>query len=115
MAHYVKNADLLAEIIKSKEQNKLTPLAVQMLYKIVKGLSRLHNYKYPQDLEDCIQSGMEQVTMYWRNFDPNKSTNAFAYFTQVLKIGSTRGFNELRVLKESERVSLSEDGGIFNL
>lgn len=35
--------------------------------------------------EEMIADGIENSLMYINNFDPNKSNNPFAYFTQIIK------------------------------
>ena len=47
--------------------------------------------------------------MYWKNFNPEKSTNAFAYFTQIVKNGFTESFNKLHPISEANTVSLSDE------
>lgn len=114
MAIYVKNKDLLAEIIKSKEQDQLTSKAMEMLMKMAREISKVFKYKYEEDREDCISYAIEDILKYWRNFDPNKSSNAFAYYTQMIKNGFGKGWRALYPIKESKKVSISSEDGVYN-
>lgn len=114
MARYISNKELLQEIIKSKEANELTPRAVEMLMKMAREISKVFKYKYEEDREDCIAYSIEDCLKYWRNFDPTKSTNAFAYYTQMIKHGAAKGWRDLYPIKSSKKVPISTDNGVFN-
>ena len=92
---HVKNADLRNEIIKSKAQDKLTPEALDMLILMAKKFTTKFNYTYPEDREDCISFAIMDCYMYWRGYNPEKSQNAFAYFTQMIKNGFAKGWRKL--------------------
>lgn len=115
MANYINNKELLSEIIKSKEQNKLTPRSVELLWKIAKESNKRLKYKEPKDKEDCISSAMLDLLRYWNRFNPEKSTNAFAFFTQIAKNGFTKGWNELHPVKQSKKISISNESGMYNI
>lgn len=94
-AHYVNNPDFL-EALKARKilvaealaANKDTPqvsnylgecillIATRLSYK-----SNFINYSYR---EEMISDGIENCLRYIGNFDPAKSSNPFAYFTQVI-------------------------------
>ncbi len=120
---YLKNKDFYSEILKSKEINELTPQAQQMMILLANKTIKKMRYYNPIDKEDCLQTGLMIMFSNWRNFDETKSTNAFAYFTEIFKRGIAKGFNELYKLKgDPERkiktvsINSSNDGeGIYNL
>lgn len=114
MARYVDSRELLAEIIKSKEQNKLTPRALEMLMRMSREISKVLKYKIEDDREDCICFALEDILRYWDRFDPAKSTNAFAFYTQMIKNGLAKGWRRLYPIKASQKVSISQDGGVYN-
>lgn len=114
MAVYVKNADLLREIIESKKQGQLTPKAVDMFILIANKSSEKLKYKDPMDREDCISAALEDLLKYWKRFDPEKSLNAFAYFTQITKHGFAKGWKKLHHPEAGQMVSISHDG-IYNI
>jgi hypothetical protein len=107
--YYVKPKELYLEIMKSKEQGELTKGAVDMLYKIAnKTIERL-SYKYEDDKYDGVQLAMLKCLLYWKNFNPEISPNAFAFFTSVVRNAYAESFNKLNRVKQSEVISLSKD------
>ena len=88
--HYVKNKDLIEQILISKDASTATPELLEMFYQIARGLSLKFTYRVEEDREDCIQQGVIDAYMYFRGFDPQKSTNAFAYITQCIKNGMAK-------------------------
>lgn len=93
---YVKNKDLREEIIKSKELGQLTPIAIEMFMLMAKKFSNSFTYVYEEDKEDCISFAVMDCFQYWRGYDPEKSQNAFSYFTQVIKNGTAKGWRKVR-------------------
>jgi hypothetical protein len=74
------------------------------------------------DKDDCIQSAMMDILKYWRGFKPEKSTNAFAYYTTIIYKGAAKGWNKLHpeTKKQIEKISLNTsygdgDGGIYSI
>jgi len=109
MPHYVKNKDLLVEILISKEQGKLTDTAVNMLILIANESNKNLRYKDPMDKEDCISAALEDLIKYWDRFNPEKSTNAFAFYSQIAKHGFAKGFKKLHHPDKGQTLSISED------
>ncbi len=109
MANYVNNKELLREIIASKQQDELTPRAVELIIKMAEELSTVLKYKYPEDREDCIASGLADVMRHWRSFNPEKSDKAFSYYTQVLKNGMAKTWNLIHEQKTTDIISLDDD------
>lgn len=115
---YLRNKDLLAEIILSKEQGKLTKEGVRMLVLLSERAIRRLQYRNPDDRDDCLAFAQLDLFKYWDRFKPEKSTNAFAYFTQIAKKGYAKGWNKLYPKKYSNTIRLSgssDDGGIYSL
>lgn len=115
MARYVEPKELFNEIIASKEKGQLTDRAVEILMLMTRKIATIFQYKYEEDREDCISFAMEDVIKYWNRFDPAKSNNAFAFYTQMIKNGFAKGWRRLYPIKASLKVSLSGDSGISNL
>jgi len=115
--NYLNNKDLLAEIIASKEQDELTPKALKMLMMLADRSSNRLPYNNPDDKQDCIAWAYMDLYKYWRNFNPEKSTNAFAYFTEICKRGFAKGWNALHPKKYKGTISIngSVDGdGLYS-
>lgn len=130
--HYVSNKDLYAamcEYIKSvkaaNEQSQPTPVIPNYIAKailsIATRIASKHNYRNNRHYEDeMIMDGVENCIRYIKNFNPERSTNPFAYFSQI----SINAFNR-RIEREkkadyikhkytqfSQVIYGSEEGGI---
>lgn len=111
---YVSNDVLLAEVMKSKERDELTPAALKMFDLMIQNISSKKYYNNPDDKKDCWQSAYLDILMYWRGFDPEKTSNAFAYFTSLIINGLNKGWHKCAgKLKTSDIVSL--DNNIHSL
>ena len=115
MANYVSNKELFQQIVISKENEQLTPRALEMLQRMIKEISKVFKYKMEEDREDCQAFAMEDVIKYWNRFDPAKSNNAFAFFTQMIKNGFAKGWRRLYPIKASMKVSISKEYGVYNI
>lgn len=93
---------------------------------LAKNAIRKKHYYGPDDKDDCYQTGTGVMSMFtnWHSFNPEKFSNAFAYFTEVFTRGIAEGFNQvhsIRGLKKGERVrtgsisSANKGQGMFNI
>ena len=93
--HYVNNKEFLAALIKYREdieiaqiQDKPKPPIPRYIgecfLKIANGLSYRPNFINYTYKEDMISDGIENCLQYIHNFNPDKSNNPFAYFTQII-------------------------------
>ena len=110
--HYVDNAKFLEEIKKwnekrkeAEEQGEPTPQVTNYIgecfLKIANGLSykpNFINYTYKQEM---ISDGIENCLQYIHNFNPEKSKNPFAYFTQIIYYAFIR-----RIQKEKKQAHI---------
>lgn len=107
---YVNNADFLAALIKYKSdcvkaesENKPVPSIPNYIgecfMKIAEGLSHKPNFINYTYRDEMISDGIENCLMYFNNFDPEKSKNPFAYFTQVIYYAFLR-----RIQKEKKQL-----------
>ena len=93
--HYVDNKRFYAEMIRYRDDREsalesgLSPPRVpnyigDCIMRIAYKLSNKPNFiNYPFK-EEMIGDGIENCIMYVDNFNPDKSTNPFAYFTQII-------------------------------
>jgi len=108
MAHYVKNADLTAELRKSKAAGELTPTCVTMFLRMIKESTKILKYQNYDDREDCMSEAMMDILKYWKKFDPDHpKANAFAYFTEAIKKGMAKGWRKLHPIKTALEVPIS--------
>ena len=106
MANYLKNSDLLREIILSKENQKLSSQALKYIQLMTDKIALEFRYKTREDLEDCKSFAILNVLTYWNRFDENITTNAFSYYTELIKSGYGLGFNKLHK-KNMQTISIS--------
>jgi hypothetical protein len=78
-----------------------------MLMLMVKKLSLKYSYIYEDDRKDCQSSAILDCLMYWRGYDPSKSENAFAYFTQIQLNGFYKGAKKIWPINNSKKISIS--------
>jgi len=93
--HYVNNRDLYKEIVLSNHNGALTEETLNLLIKMTEQIIKNFSYKNPDDIDDIKQTALLKCYLYWNRFNPKKSTNAFSYFTQMIKNGCAEGFNKL--------------------
>ena len=93
--HYVNNRELLealivyrAKVANAKENDlpkpRITNYLGECFLKIATHLSYKPNFVNYMFREDMISDGIENCVQYIHNFDPEKSKNPFAYFTQII-------------------------------
>jgi hypothetical protein len=110
MAAYVKNKDLREQLIISKEADVLTPEALAMFMMMAEKFSTKFKYIYNEDREDCISFAIMDCYQYWRGYKPEKSANAFAYITQIIKNGFAKGWRKLYGnMPKSKKISVSHN------
>ena len=131
--HYVNNKEFLQamkdwrnNVKKQKKQNKQPPPVTNYIgecfLKIANHLSYRPNFINYTYREEMISDGIENCLQYVHNFNPEKSDNPFAYFTQIIYYAFLR-----RIQKEKKQahvknkiienmnvdMMLIQDDGIF--
>jgi DNA-directed RNA polymerase specialized sigma24 family protein len=82
--HYISNSDLLEEIIKFKKEGVMSEELGGMLLKIATQYSSKSNFSGYTWKQDMVSESVLTCVKYLKNFKPEKSTNAFAYVTQII-------------------------------
>ena len=114
MAAYVKNRELREELIKSKEQDELTPEAIRMFMLIAERFGQRLVYADPEDGKDCMAFAIMDCYQYWRGYNPIYP-NAFAYITQIVKNGYGKGYRKIYgKFPMSKKVSINQNN-IYSL
>lgn len=99
--HYVNNKDFLnalidykAKLTVSKETGSEIPAIPQYIgeciFNIATRLSHKPNFINYPFRNEMISDGIENCFIYMNNFDPTKTNNPFAYFTQIIKFAFIR-------------------------
>lgn len=97
--NYLNNKDMLAELIKSKADKKLSNTLSKMIMMLTKRYAQhpwFINYTYNDDMQSFA---LLTVVKMWDNFNPEKGSNAFAYFTQIIK----RAFYQYKIQEKKHR------------
>ncbi|MBP01073.1 MAG: sigma factor for late transcription, partial [Candidatus Marinimicrobia bacterium] len=93
--HYVNNKEFLAALIAykkdvaeaeelGKDKPRITNYLGECFLKIATHLSFKPNFVNYIFKDDMISDGIENCVQYIHNFNPEKSQNPFAYFTQII-------------------------------
>ena len=100
--HYVNNKEFLAAMIEwnstfdldkdidgvsgpnADEVPPVTNYIAECFLKIATHLSYRPNFIYYTYRDEMISDGIENCLQYVKNFNPEKSSNPFAYFTQII-------------------------------
>lgn len=83
--NYLNNKDLLAAVIESKQNGQMSNKLATMLTLLCNKYSKkgnFANYSYNDDMQSYA---MLMLVKTWNAFDPAKSNNPFAFFTQCIK------------------------------
>ncbi len=110
MANYVDNQRFLEEMISfqkgiavAKENSTELPQCPEYIgecfLKIAQRLSFRPNFINYAFREEMISDGIENCIQYMNNFNPEKSKNPFAYFTQIIYYAFIR-----RIQKEKKQL-----------
>jgi len=110
--HYVNNKEFLAALIRYREdveiaqlQDKTKPVIPRYIgecfLKIANHLSFKPNFVNYMFKEDMISDGIENCVQYIHNFNPEKSQNPFAYFTQIIHYAFLR-----RIQREKRQLEI---------
>jgi len=108
--HYIDNAEFLAALIEHKKRVKAAEKVGEekpqvpdyigdCFIKIANHLAYKSNFINYSFREDMILDAIENCLIYMDNFDPKKSSNPFAYFTQITYYAFVR-----RIQKEKKHL-----------
>ena len=124
-AHYVDNKRFLQAMIehrdkcriaeeKGKKKPDVSNYIGECFLKIANHLSYRPNFINYTFRDDMISDGIENCLQYMDNFNPDKSTNPFAYFTQIIYYAFIR-----RIQKEKKQMEVKkkmiQNAGVENM
>jgi hypothetical protein len=95
--------ELVAARAKSLPDPRIPPYIGECLYKIATRLSLKPNFISYTFRDEMISDGLENCVSYLNNFDPEKSDNPFAYFTQIMWFAFIR-----RIDKEKKHLYIKQ-------
>ena len=108
--HYINNGDFCKALVEyqeavalakkeGKNKPKIPNYIGECFMKIAEGLSHKPNFINYSYRDEMVGDGIENCLMYFENFDTSKSSNAFAYFTQIIYFAFLR-----RIQKEKKQL-----------
>ena len=112
--HYVDNKKFLVAMTEwrlkydkaekaKRKQPAVTNYIGECFLKIANHLSYRPNFINYTYRDDMISDGIENCLQYMSNFNPNKSNNPFAYFTQIIYYAFIR-----RIQKEKKQTIIKQ-------
>ena len=122
--HYINNKDFLKEMIKyrtairkakrlGEPKPQIPTYVAKCFMMIAENLSHKPNFLSYTFRDEMVADAIENCVMYVDNFDPSKSSNPFAYFTQIVYYAFLR-----RIQKEKKQLYVkykaTETAGILD-
>ena len=126
--HYVNNKEFLAAMVdfrervaaakaEGKERPPVSQYIGECIMKIAVHLSHKPNFINYSFKEEMISDGIENCLQYIDNFNPEKSQNPFAYFTQIIYYAFLRRiqkekkqmYTKYKLMGEMEVMNLTSD------
>ena len=112
--HYVDNKQFLAALVEYKklvaerkalnqDPPRINNYLGECFLKIATHLSYKPNFVNYMFKDDMICDGIQNCVQYINNFDPAKSSNPFAYFTQIINYAFLR-----RIQKEKKQLDIKQ-------
>ena len=112
--HYVNNKEFLAAMVEfrnsvreaeklGKDKPRVPNYVGECFLKIANHLSYRPNFINYTYRDDMISDGIENCLQYLHNFNPDKSNNPFAYFTQIIYYAFIR-----RIQKEKKQTTIKQ-------
>ena len=123
--HYVDNKKFLEAMIehrdkcekaekRGRKKPEVTNYIGECFLKIANHLSYRPNFINYTFRDDMISDGIENCLQYMNNFNPEKSKNPFAYFTQIIYYAFIR-----RIQKEKKQIQIKSkliaNAGVENM
>ncbi len=87
------------QILISKGRGKLTRAAEKMIVDLAYNAIRKKTYYINEDKEDALQTSLFNMLNNWLSFNPDKTENAFAYFTEIHKRSTVESINTFYMKK----------------
>ncbi|MCX6783405.1 MAG: hypothetical protein NTZ20_05505 [Candidatus Levybacteria bacterium] len=105
--HYVNNKKLYEAFVvykkavrdaeaNNKSAPKIPDYIGECILTIAQRLSQKYNFALYSFKQEMISDGIENCFQYLNNFDPDKSNNPFAYFTQIIRFAFIRRIQKER-------------------
>lgn len=109
--NYLNNPDILAEVVTSKANGKMTDKLAHMLMLLCLRYATKPGYAGYTYNDDMQGYALMMLCRTWHKFDPLKSDNPFAFYTQCIKHSFIQYLNQEKRQRDI-RDELLIDGGM---
>jgi DNA-directed RNA polymerase specialized sigma24 family protein len=109
---YLKNADLLAEVIRCKEAGKLSNTLAKMLYMLTSRYATKPNFSGYTYIDDMVAEALADLCKNALKFKPERSSNPFAFYTQCIHnsfLGYLNNEKKHRRIRDAMLVEIGEN------
>lgn len=107
---YLTNKELLAAVNESKQLGRMTDPLVKMLQLLCSKYARKGNFVNYSYNEDMQAYAMMMLVRTWNSFNPEKSDNPFAFFTQCVKNSFIQYLNQEQKQRDVRDLLLIDSG-----
>lgn len=107
---YLNNKELLAEVKRCKKKGQMSDMLAKMLQLLCSKYAKkgsFINYSYNEDMQAYA---MMMLVRTWNSFDPDKSNNPFAFFTQCIKNSFIQFLNQEKRQRDVRDLLLIDQG-----
>lgn len=107
---YLTNKEMLAELKRCKKKGQMSDMLARMLQLLCSRYAKkgnFINYSYNEDMQGYA---MMMLVRTWNSFDPDKSSNPFAFFTQCIKNSFIQYLNQERKQRDVRDLMLIDQG-----
>lgn len=108
---YIKNKELYEEVVRCKQTGQMSDLLARAFIQIAERYSTKPNFIAYTYREDMVGEAIVQLCKGWDKFNPEKTTNAFSYYTQITHNAFIQFLNKERK-QRNVRDELLVDAGL---
>lgn len=107
---YLTNKEMLAELKRCQKKGQMSDVLAKMLQLLCSRYGKkgsFVNYSYNEDMQAYA---MMMLVRTWNSFDPDKSSNPFAFFTQCIKNSFIQYLNQERRQRNVRDLMMIDQG-----
>lgn len=109
-AVYLTNKELLAEVINAKSKGVMTDKLASMLMMLTRKYAKKGNFVNYTYNEDMVSYALMMLVRTWNSFNPEKSNNPFAFYTQCIKNSFVQYLNQEKRQRNIRDMLLIDQG-----
>lgn len=110
MAKYIKNKELLEEVKACKQTGVASRKLAEAFLQIATRYGTKPQFAYYSYRDDMVGEALFNLSANWHKFDPDKSQNPFAYFTQIVHNSFIQVLNREKTQRNVRDAMLMDQG-----